>query len=109
MVQFNDIDEFIENLAKDREFVDRRIVRVTNLYRQSTLTPSIRHLTAIATTRISGELVRLEVYCGDLWGLGKDQPILDKAEALQRILINRCAELGIEVRSGLLTDHDPAA
>lgn len=94
MVQFNDIGEFIGNLAKDRESVNGRIVRVTNLYRQSALAPSIRHLSVIATTRISGELVRLEVYCGDLWGLGKDQPILDKAEALQRILTNRCAEPG---------------
>lgn len=106
MVRFNDNGEFIENLTKDRESVDRRIVRVTTLYRQSTFAASIRHLTVVATTRISGELVRLEVYCGDLWGLGKDKPILDKAEALQHILTNRCAELGLEVRSGLLIDHD---
>lgn len=106
MVQFNDINEFLDELEKDRDHIQRGIVRITNQYRTSRLTASIQHLTVVATTRISGELVKLNVYCGDLWGLGKDQPILEKAQDLQRTLVEKCTALSLEVRSGLLTSHD---
>jgi hypothetical protein len=108
MVQFNDVHEFLENLDKDRDLVERRIVRVTNLYRQSKLTASIQHLSVLATARISGEIVRLEVYCGDLWNLGSDQATLEKASGVQRTVTDECARLNLDVRVGLITDANQA-
>jgi antirestriction protein ArdC len=44
LVKFNDPTEFLTELEWDRDHVDRQIVRVTNLYRTSTVSPAIRHL-----------------------------------------------------------------
>jgi hypothetical protein len=107
MVRFNDVDEFLENLDKDRQHVERRVVRVTNLYRASKLTPSIQHLSVVATARVAGEIVRLEVYCGDLWHLGRDDAIIAKATTIQRTLADECARLDLDVRAGVIADgHD---
>ena len=108
MVQFNDVHEFLDNLDRDHDLVERRIMRVTNLYRQSKLTASIQHLSVVATARVSGEIVRLEVYCGDLWNLGSDQAALEKASEVQRTLTEECARLDLDVRAGLITDASQA-
>lgn len=106
MVRFNDANEFLKELAKDRDHVERRIVRLTNLYRPSQRVPSIQHLSVVATTRVGRELVRLETYCGDLWNLGRDQSVLDKAKVLHQTIEDGCASLGLEVRSGVLDDEE---
>lgn len=104
MVQFNDVHEFLNNLDKDRHLIERRIVRITNLFRQSRLTASIQHLSLVATAQVSGEIVRLEVYCGDLWNLGSDQPVVDKTKEIHQTLTDECARLNLDVRAGLITD-----
>jgi hypothetical protein len=104
MVRFTDVNEFLENLDKDRQHVERRIVRVTNLYQPSRLTPSTQHLSVVATARIAGEIVRLEVYCGDLWHLGRDDAVIAKATAVQQTLVDACARLDLDVRPGVITE-----
>lgn len=106
MVRFSDPKEFLEELAKDRDHVERRIVRLTNLYRPSQRVPSVQHLSVVATARVGREVVRLEVYCGDFWYLDKekDQKVLDKAKALHTTIEEGCARLGLEVRAGVLED-----
>lgn len=105
MVRFNEAKEFLAELAKDRDHVERRIVRLTNLYRPSPRVPSIQHLSVVVTTRVGRELVRLEAYCGDLWNLGRDQSALDKAKAIHQIIEDGCASLGLEVRAGVLDEE----
>jgi len=105
MVRFNDVNEFLENLDKDRDLVDRRIVHVTNLYRASKLTASIQHLSVLATARISGEIVRLEVYCGDLWGIThQDEPVLAKADRVKGDLMEGAGSLDLDIRAGMIVD-----
>lgn len=66
-VRFNIPDEFLAELEKAQSLVQRGIVRITHLYRDSIFSPIIRHLNVVATTRIGDDVVRCEYYCGDLW------------------------------------------
>lgn len=104
MVRFNQVEEFLEELAKDKDHIERGIVRLTNLYRPSRQVPSIQHLSVVATMRVGRDIIRLEVYCGDLWHLDRDQPVLDRAKALHTTLEEGCARLGLEVRAGVLEE-----
>jgi hypothetical protein len=119
MVRFSDPREFLEELAKDREHIERRIVRLTNFYRPSQRVPSIQHLSVVATARVGRDIIRLEVYCGDLWHLdlsactaqaGRDQPVLDRAKAIHTTIEEGCARLGLEVRAGMIAEsREPSA
>jgi len=106
-VKFNDVEEFLGEMAKDRDCVDRHLVRVTNLFRSSTVSPIIRHLSVVATARVGSDIVRLESYCGDIWQMApRDTRVVEKAEQLQRMLAEGCARLGLEVRAGLLEEGE---
>src|SRR5881628_1875752 len=75
VVKFNTPGEFLAELKQDCQQIDRGIVRVTNLYRGSTVSPSLHHLSVVATARVGRDLVRLDYYCGDLWQIGEqDSP-----------------------------------
>lgn len=72
-VKFNDIEEFCAEMEKDASDIERRIVRTTTMTRTSSLSPNIRHIIALATYSVDGQVIRLESYCGDLWGVNQDQ------------------------------------
>jgi hypothetical protein len=65
MVLFNALDEFLKELGADKDLVERKIVRLTNLYQQSQLTPVIRHLFVVATYKAGGEIVQFKQYSGE--------------------------------------------
>lgn len=104
MVRFSDVKEFLDELGKEKDHIECRIVRLTNLYRPSPRVPSVQHLSVTATTRVGRGVVRLDVYCGDLWHLDRHQPVLDKAQALDKSVEEGSARLGLEVRAGVLED-----
>ena len=60
-VRFTIPDEFLAELEKDQPLVQRGIVRITHLYRDSTLSPLIRPRSVVATTRIGDDVVRLSM------------------------------------------------
>lgn len=108
-VKFNAVEEFCDELEKEASEMPRKIVRLTNSTRLSPLSPSIKHLSVIATFLItlpSGQhgIVRLERYCGDLWGMGRDAKVLEEAERLAGVVSATCKKLGLEVRAGVLED-----
>lgn len=101
MVKFNDPDEFLEELDSDMGKVERNIIRLTHLLRPSKLSPNINHLQVIATVKVMGEVLRLECYCGDTWGMeGQDKTVLDKADAILKKIKEYCAGR-LDVRSGV--------
>lgn len=108
IVKFNSTEEFCEELRKDAFKVDRGIVRVTNLFRVSGLSPSIRHLIVVATYSAEGQVVKLERYCGDIWGINKeaDDKVLSKAQAFHDFIISTCQELCLELRAGTLEEGE---
>jgi hypothetical protein len=103
LVQFNTVEEFLAELAADLDTLDRHLVRVTNLYQQSTQMPVIQYVSVVATARVATDIIRLDVYCGELWNVDTQHnaPVLKKVEAVQHHLRASCTQLGIEVRAGV--------
>ena len=105
-VKFNQADEFLAELEKDSLFINRRIVRLTNLYEASKLSPNIQHVTFLATYAIDNTIVELRRYCGDIWGINQesDDKVLNKAKNSEQKIENACKRLGLEARSGTLVE-----
>ena len=103
IVQFNSVEEFLTELTADLAQLDRQLVRVTNLYQQSRQTPIIQYVSVVATARVAADILRLDVYCGEVWNVDTQHnaPVLKKVEAVQQHLRVSCVQLGIEVRAGL--------
>ncbi len=103
IVQFNNIEEFLAELATDLDTLDRHLVRVTNLYQQSTQMPVMQYVSVVATARVATDIIRLDVSCGEVWNgdAHHNAPVLKKSEAVQQHLRASCTKLGIEVRAGL--------
>lgn len=104
IVQFNTVNEFLAELTTDLTQVDRKLVRVTHLYQQSKQAPSLQYVSVVATARVATDIIRLDVYCGEVWNVNTqhNEPVLKKAEALQQRIREACAQLGMDVRAGLL-------
>lgn len=106
IVKFNSVDEFCEELKKDAKLIDRGIVRVTQLYKSSRVSPNIQMLSVLATYSVNGQLVRLECPCGDLWNIqGEDS----KRYAVAGEHIKQITDLvgtleGLQVRNGTLDE-----
>ena len=112
-VLFNDVDEFLTELERERESVKRRIVRVTHLLR-SLPGLAVTSMSVVATFECKGDVVRFESRVGHLWGVEhQDEPVKARAEATRAAIDAACERLGLEVRPGVLEhDHDtipPAA
>ncbi|SRR5712692_4178942 len=102
-VRFNVPDEFLAELETDQPLVQRGIVRITHLYRDSKLRPVIRHLSVVATTRIGDDVVCCECYCGDLWQMeDNDRKVTARAAQIRQELEEGCARLGLHVRAGIV-------
>lgn len=107
-VKFNSPDEFCEELQKDQEKVARRIVRCTNQTQSSRLSANIKLVTVLATYAVRNselrivDLVRLERFCGELWGINEeeDQKVWDRAEEIRKKIEAVCAASGLELRAG---------
>ena len=87
-----------------RDGIDRNIVRITNRFERPSISPNIHHVTVVATYSVAGQVVRLECYCGDIWGTDEDDPVLGKAGKVQMDIQEACDRNLIEVRAGLLEE-----
>ena len=105
LVTFNVEDEFCEEMIKDASRIDCYIVRVTNLFRQSSISSNIKHVLVVATYSVDGQVVRLERYCGDFLGVHgeQDDKTLDKAQKTQEAVKVACEKCALELRAGILT------
>ncbi len=110
VVQFNNTEEFLAELAADLAQLDRPLVRVTNLYQQSTQTPIIQYVSVVATARVAADILRLDVFCGEVWNVDAlhNTPVWKKVEVVQQHLRMSCVQLGLEVRAGLLKPAEVA-
>ena len=102
-VKFSDPEDFLEELQKDREKVDRHIVRLVYQVTPTKISPNIQHLSVLATALVADQVYRLEPYCGDLWRIERqDQPVYDKGRQVKEQIVVACAHLGLEVRGGAI-------
>ena len=105
IVNFSHPEDFLEELEKDKDLVDRRIVRLVYSFTPSKISPNIQHLSVVATALVPDQVYRLEYYCGDLWRIeSQDQPVHDKGTRVKRLIEERCAHLGLEVRGGAIAE-----
>jgi hypothetical protein len=98
-VNFHDPDEFLDELRKDQDRIDRKLLRVTVRRRYA---PPFVHVAVVATAVVGNSVVTLEhrvgeVFAGDEAGSsipGKIQAGLDRLTA-------EAEKLGLEVRAGV--------
>ncbi len=117
IIKFNDPGEFLDELKKEyptsfsetknmAPVIHNPILRLTKLHRASSVSPNIHLIVALATikSRDGQDIIRLERYMGDDWGLGKQSPpnTLEATEKLLKELEQGARELGLEVRAGML-------
>lgn len=104
-VSFNSVDEFLEELKEEAKAgsIEGNVVRLSNLYTNSGISPNIKHVALVATFVSNSHIVRLDRYCGDYWGINQasDQETTDKTKEFGDKIEAVCKELGLEVRSGL--------
>jgi hypothetical protein len=101
MIVFSAVEEFLKELETDKDLIERKIVRLTNLYQQSQMTPVIRHLFVAATYKAAGEIVKFTQYIGDLWNAERDEKVIEQSIALQQQIEEECQQWGLEVRAGM--------
>jgi hypothetical protein len=101
MVRFNVVDEFLDELTEDLARIERKIVRITNMYQQSATHPVIQHLSVVATCKIAGEIVRLEVNAGAVMRLDSDKQTYERVEKAQNRIKTFCREHHLSVRAGI--------
>jgi len=101
MVICSALEDFLTELAHDQHAIDRKIVRLTTLYRHSQITPVIRYLFVAATYKADGEIVKFKQYCGDLWNRDSDKQAIEKSIAVQVAVEEACKQYGLEVRAGM--------
>jgi len=103
-VKFNMVKEFCEEILNDKDNIDRKIVRVTKSFTPSRMSPNIHIVSLLAGYSVSNQLVYLNRYCGEIWGINteSDKKIADKAEVGIDEITSVCLEAGLEIRAGLL-------
>lgn len=100
-IHFTDPDEFIEELTKDREAVDRKIVRITLEHKMAT-NDVLFNVSLLATARFHGDIVRLERFCGQYMKSEGDNQTLARTHELVEKLSGQCQDPGLEVRAGVI-------
>ncbi len=96
---FNDPDEFLTELRRDRERIDRGILRVTvrRRYGSPFVTVSV-----VATAVVEGVLVKLEHRIGEAFaGDEKATGLAEKTGAVLDKLTGAGKSLGLDVRAGV--------
>ncbi|HWP59481.1 MAG TPA: hypothetical protein VNL14_16435 [Candidatus Acidoferrales bacterium] len=114
VVRFNDPQEFLREIAQDKERIHRKIVRLTTLYTQSKTLP-IMYVSVLATALIEGEtpardsIVRLEHFCGDIMGVGHtDEKTRERVSKAQGVIEGYCRDMDLDVRAGVYEAEKPA-
>lgn len=101
-VKFNSVEEFLDELKKERGNTRLNILRLTNLFSPIPNLGPIRSLTVVATFKLREDIVCLNRYCGQLWDMeDQDKETYQRAEAIHKQIEEAAKPLGIEVRAGI--------
>ena len=105
-IKFSNLVDFIAELEKDKDKIERGIVRVNFERRATKFSPNVSTVFLVAECIIAGHILALRVYCGDLWGIGgTDEETKLKYSDKHRILEAELTRLGItDIRGGAIED-----
>ena len=99
-VRFTEPSEFLAELARDDDKVDRRIVRISYLFAPTN--HGTQHVTVLAAYEVvDGGMVVLRRWTGEYWGAGFPREALDAADAVRAEVAAAVEDLGLEVRNGV--------
>jgi hypothetical protein len=98
-VKFNDLAEFLEEVRKDRDRIDRGILRLT--VRRRYAQPFV-HVAVVATAVVGSTVVHLEHRIGEaFFGDEKADGLSARTQAALDNLTEAGKALGLEVRAGV--------
>ncbi len=106
-IKFNSLEDFIHEIEKDRDRIERGIMRVNTITQPSQMSPAFCLLFVQAECIIERHIVEYREWCGDLWGKGFESD--DKARAKEKDrrekLDHALARLGItDIRGGTIEE-----
>lgn len=103
-VEFANPSEFLAELRKDSRHVNRRIVRVAECRRSSTMS-SVLLVCVVGTARVGADIYRVECICGVLCGVEvADRRVLAQMRSKLKSLRNSCIGMRLDVRSGVVEE-----
>ncbi len=103
-VEFDNAAEFLAELEKDRQYVDRCIVRISQC-QPHVSAGFIQCLSVTATARVGLDIYRLHLFCGAICGIPEsDQRALDQQSEVFSGLKLGCTNLSLDVRAGELKE-----
>ncbi|MFA5186752.1 MAG: hypothetical protein WC551_09770 [Patescibacteria group bacterium] len=104
LTKFNVVEEFCTEIENDAPEIDRGIVRITGLDRRSSSFANTHSIFAVASYSVKGEIVILESYCGEVWGINKemDQKVFAREKDIRDAVARTCDALGLKKRAGIL-------
>lgn len=98
-VNFNDPDDFLAELRKDHDCIDRSILRITVRRRYA---PPFVHVSVVASAVVGTTVVSLDQRIGETFaGDEAGSPIPAKVRAALDHLTTEAEKLGLEVRAGV--------
>jgi len=106
LISFTYPDEFIEELTK--EPLAKPVVRLTYLRKANEKIAPLTSLFIVGTAKTAdGDLIKLQHYCGALWGHGQeDEKTQEHANDTYKHIEDTCRELHLEVRAGIFEEGD---
>lgn len=120
IVTFTDVYEFKTELQKDASRrkginpfhgteLDHNIVRITMSRTPTKISPNLSNLSVISTYSARGQIIRLNRYCGGIWGEVKqdsNEKIIERADKVIDEIESLCKRLNIECRAGIIEATD---
>lgn len=104
LTKFNVVEEFCAEIENDAPEIDRGIVRITGVDRRSSSFANTHSIYAVASYSVNGQIVILESYCGEVWGINKetDQKVYAREKEIRDAVAGTCDALGLKKRAGIL-------
>jgi len=100
-IRFNNLDEFIKEIEKDKDKIHRGIVRLATVQKALEVS-SLYAVKVIAAYRVGDEVVELEQFCGNWWREDKKEgKVWDEAKETCEKISKTCKESGLEIRAGV--------
>lgn len=103
-VRFARIDEFCTELSREAAQIDRKILRLSRLWRSG----SPGRVFVVASALVEGprpQVLQMEVYCGSEMAGHPEPAVSDKVDKTLTRLRTHAASLGLQVRGGMIRNE----
>lgn len=106
-VRFSTLDEYVEEITKDADHIEDRIIRITAVYEPTTTAPIISAY-AVAHCLIRGKIVELRQFCGQWLDVPHEDQISQhtqqRAMDAMAQMRTEAVQLNLDVRAGIVID-----